>query len=71
MDSEFHAEEDDKKFVVAVTGCNNGGRLIRDGIAKQQNASQRKLIHGVLAEWVFLITVFMPLFLTKYLRNWA
>lgn len=42
MYSEFHVEEDDKKFVVAVTGCNNGGRLIRDGIAKQQNALTKK-----------------------------
>jgi hypothetical protein len=42
MYSEFHVEEDDEKFVVAVTGCNNGGRLIRDGIAKQQNALTKK-----------------------------
>ena len=42
MYSEFHVEEDDEKFVVAVTGCNNGGRLIRDGIAKQQNALTTK-----------------------------
>lgn len=38
MYSEFHVEEDEEKFVVVITGCNNGGRLIRDGIAKQQNA---------------------------------
>jgi hypothetical protein len=38
MYSEFHVEEDDEEFVVVITGCNNGGRLIRDGIAKQQNA---------------------------------
>jgi hypothetical protein len=38
MYTEFHVEEDDEKFVVVITGCNNGGRLMRDGIAKQQNA---------------------------------
>jgi hypothetical protein len=42
MYSEFHVEEDDEQFVVVVTGCNNGGRLIRDGIAKRQNALTRK-----------------------------
>lgn len=42
MYTEFHVEEDNEKFVVAVTGCNNGGRLIRDGIAKQQNALTKK-----------------------------
>jgi hypothetical protein len=42
MYSEFHVEEDDEKFVVAVTGCNNGGRLIRDGIAKRQDALTKK-----------------------------
>jgi hypothetical protein len=42
MYSEFHVEEDDEKFVVVVTGCNNGGRLIRDGIAKHQNALTQK-----------------------------
>jgi hypothetical protein len=42
MYSEFHVEEDDEKFVVVITGCNNGGRLIRDGIAKQQNALTKK-----------------------------
>ena len=42
MYSEFHVEEDDEKFVVVVTGCNNGGRLIRDGIAKRQNALTQK-----------------------------
>ncbi len=42
MYSEFHVEEDDDKFVVVITGCNNGGRLIRDGIAKQQNALTKK-----------------------------
>ena len=42
MYSEFHVEEDDEKFVIAITGCNNGGRLIRDGIAKQQNALTKK-----------------------------
>ena len=40
--SEFHVEEDDEKFVVAITGCGAGGRLVRDGIAKQQNAVTKK-----------------------------
>jgi hypothetical protein len=38
MYSQFHVDEDEKKFVISITGCNNGGRLIRDGIAKKQNA---------------------------------
>lgn len=42
MYSKFYVEEDDEKFVVVVTNCNNGGRLIRDGIAKQQNALTKK-----------------------------
>ncbi len=42
MYSEFHVEEDDEKFIVAITGCNNGGRLMRDGIAKKQNALTKK-----------------------------
>jgi hypothetical protein len=42
MYSEFYVEEDDEKFVVAVTGCNNSGRLIKDGIAKRQNALTKK-----------------------------
>jgi hypothetical protein len=40
--SEFHVEEDGEKFVVLITGCNAGGRLIRDGIAKRQNAITKK-----------------------------
>jgi len=40
--SEFHVEEDDEKFVVVITGCGAGGRLVRDGIAKRQNAVTRK-----------------------------
>lgn len=40
--SEFHVEEDDEKFVVAMTGCNAGGRLVRNGIAKQQGATTQK-----------------------------
>jgi hypothetical protein len=36
--SEFHVEEDDAKFVVAVTACGAGGRLIKDGIAQRQGA---------------------------------
>jgi len=42
MYSEFHVEEDDEKFFVVITGCNNGGRLIRDGIGKQQDAVTKK-----------------------------
>ena len=40
--SEFHVEEDEEKFVVVITGCNAGGRLMRDGIAKGQNATTNK-----------------------------
>jgi hypothetical protein len=40
--SEFHVEEDDEKFVVVITGCNAGGRLMRDGIAKRQDAITKK-----------------------------
>ena len=40
--SEFHVEEDEEKFVVVITGCNAGGRIIRDGIAKRQNAVTKK-----------------------------
>ena len=36
--SEFHVEEDDEKFVVKMTACGAGGRLVRDGIAKKQDA---------------------------------
>ena len=36
--SEFHVEEDDEKFTVVITGCNAGGRLLRDGIAKRMKA---------------------------------
>lgn len=36
--SEFHVEEDDEKFVLKITACNAGARLLRDGIAVQQNA---------------------------------
>lgn len=39
---EFEVEEDDEKYIVKITGCNNGGRLIRDGIAKRQNAVTKK-----------------------------
>jgi hypothetical protein len=42
MYSEFHVEEDEDKFVVVITGCNNGGRLIRDGIVKRQDALTKK-----------------------------
>lgn len=42
MYSEFHVEEDQEKFVVVITACNNGGRLIKDGIAKKQNALTKK-----------------------------
>jgi hypothetical protein len=40
--SEFHVEEDDEKFTVALTACNAGGRLIRDGLAKKENAVTKK-----------------------------
>jgi hypothetical protein len=40
--SEFHVEEDDEKFVVMITGCGAGGRLVKDGIAKQQHAVTKK-----------------------------
>jgi hypothetical protein len=40
--SEFHVEEDDEKFTVAITGCNAGGRLLRDGIAKREGAVTKK-----------------------------
>lgn len=40
--SEFHVEEDDEKFVVKMTGCGAGGRLIRDGVAKRQGAVTKK-----------------------------
>ena len=36
--SEFHVEEDDEKFTVVVTGCNAGGRLLRDGISLRNKA---------------------------------
>jgi hypothetical protein len=40
--SEFHVEEDDEKFVVAMTGCGAGGRLVKDGVAKRQDAITKK-----------------------------
>ena len=40
--SEFHVEEDDDKFTVVITGCNAGGRLVRDGIARQDNSVTKK-----------------------------
>jgi hypothetical protein len=40
--SEFYVEEDDKKFAVKITGCGAGGRLVRDGIAKRQDAITKK-----------------------------
>ena len=40
--SELYVEEDDAKFVVAMTGCGAGGRLIRDGIAKRQGSVTEK-----------------------------
>ena len=36
--TEFHVEEDDEKFTVVITGCNAGGRLMRDGIAKRMKS---------------------------------
>jgi hypothetical protein len=40
--SEFHVEEDGEKFVVVITGCGAGGRLIRDGISKRLDAITKK-----------------------------
>ncbi len=40
--SEFNVEEDANKFVVVITGCGAGGRLLRDGISKQQDAITKK-----------------------------
>jgi hypothetical protein len=40
--SEFHVEEDAEKFTVAITGCNAGGRLLRDGIAQREGAVTKK-----------------------------
>jgi hypothetical protein len=40
--SEFHVDEDDQKFVVNITGCNAGGRIVRDGVAIRQNAITKK-----------------------------
>lgn len=40
--SEFHVEEDGSKLVVVITGCGAGGRLIRDGTAKRQEAITEK-----------------------------
>jgi hypothetical protein len=36
--SEFHIEEDDEKFVLKITNCNAGGRMLRDGVAAKQDA---------------------------------
>ena len=46
--SEFHVEEDESKFVVVITGCGAGGRLVRDGVAKRQDAITKKAY-----PWVF------------------
>ncbi len=35
---EFEVEEDDEKYIVKITGCSNGGRLVKEGIAKRQSA---------------------------------
>lgn len=40
--SEFHVEEDANKFAVVITGCGAGGRLVRDGVAKRQDAITKK-----------------------------
>ena len=40
--SEFHVEEDGEKFALVSTGCGNGGMLIKDGIARKQNAVTKK-----------------------------
>jgi hypothetical protein len=31
--NEFHVEEDDDKFVLVITNCNAGARLLRNGVA--------------------------------------
>jgi hypothetical protein len=36
--SEFYVEESEKAFTICIIGCNAGGRLVRDGIAKRQGA---------------------------------
>lgn len=38
----FHVEEDEEKFSICITECNAGGRLMRDGIAKRQDAITKK-----------------------------
>jgi hypothetical protein len=35
---EFEVDEDDEKYIVKITGCCNGGRLLKEGLAKRQNA---------------------------------
>jgi hypothetical protein len=40
--SEFHVEEDDEKYTVMITGCNAGGRLIKNGLAKKEEAITKK-----------------------------
>lgn len=40
--SEFHVEEDAEKFSIVITGCNAGGRLVKDGLAKKENAILKK-----------------------------
>lgn len=40
--SEFHVEEDQEKFVLKVTACNAGAKLLKDGNARQQNSLTRE-----------------------------
>ena len=40
--SDFHVEEDEESFTICITGCNAGGRLTKEGIAKRQGAVTKK-----------------------------
>jgi hypothetical protein len=39
---EFDVEEDDEKYIIKIHGCGNAGRLMKEGIAKSQNAVTTK-----------------------------
>ena len=62
---------DDEKFKVVLTGCNAGGRLLRDGISVRNNTVTKKETHGVSTKLAFLIIVFMPPSLMRFSTNWA
>jgi len=40
--SEWLVEEDDEKYVLNITDCNMGGRLLKEGIASRQDAITKK-----------------------------